>query len=211
MKRKPRSPGYVVVDVETTGLRTSEDDRIIEIGLVHLDATGDVTGEWTTLVNPGRDLGPEHVHGITEADVSRAPAFQEIAGGVAALLRGRIMAAHNLPFDARFVAHEFRRLDVNWPVDHRLGVCTMNWAAHFLPGDPRSLADCCAVAGVPLDGAHEAMSDARAAAGLLRHYIESAGPDLPWRYLFEAVARITWPDVPGQRTLPPSLMLPPSL
>ncbi|WP_405149936.1 exonuclease domain-containing protein [Sphaerisporangium sp. NBC_01403] len=202
-----KSPGYAVVDVETTGFRTSENDRIIEIGLVHLDPAGEVTGEWATLVNPERDLGPEHVHGITVAEAEKAPTFREIAGTVATLLRGRVVAAHNLPFDARFVAYEFALLGVDVPLDHRLGVCTMTWAAHFLPGDPRTLASCCAAAGVPLNGRHDALVDARAAAGLLRHYLRHAGPVPPWRHLFEAVS--PWPELPDpgtpwvRRTTPP--------
>ncbi|MEV7970087.1 3'-5' exonuclease [Sphaerisporangium sp. NPDC088356] len=186
--------------METTGFRTSENDRILEIGLVHLDPAGEVTGEWATLVNPERDLGPEHIHGITVTEAEKAPTFKEIAGTVAALLRGRVVAAHNLPFDARFLTYEFGRLGIDVPLDHRLGVCTMIWAAHFLPGDPRTLAGCCAVAGVPLDGQHDALVDARAAAGLLRHYIRDAGPVLPWRYLFEAGSRSQWPPLPDPGT-----------
>ncbi|WP_214414477.1 3'-5' exonuclease [Sphaerisporangium fuscum] len=192
-----RGPGYAVVDVETTGFRTSEDHRVIEIAVVHLDPAGEVTGEWATLVNPERGVGPEDVHGITAEEALLAPTFERIAGTVAGLLRGRIVAGHNLPFDARFLTYEFARAGVDRPVDHREGVCTMSWAAHFLRGDPRTLPDCCAAAGVPLDGHHEALSDARAAAGLLRHYIAAAGPVPPWHHVFRAAARVPWPDVPG--------------
>jgi DNA polymerase-3 subunit epsilon len=208
-----RTPGYAVVDVETTGFRTSEEDRIVEIGVVHLNPAGEVTGEWATLVDPERDLGPEHVHGITPADIRHAPTFKEIAGALAALLHGRVVAAHNLPFDARFISYEFGRLGIDWTLDHRFGICTMSWAAHFLPGDPRTLASCCAVAGIPLDGHHDALVDARAAAGLLRHYIRRAGPVLPWRHLFDLVSPAPAPELPdagapwvrrGVSTEPPS-------
>ncbi|GGT40553.1 exonuclease domain-containing protein [Nonomuraea spiralis] len=50
--------GYAVIDVETTGLRTSWHDRVIEVAVVLLDPLGCVTREWSTLVNPERDLGP---------------------------------------------------------------------------------------------------------------------------------------------------------
>jgi DNA polymerase-3 subunit epsilon len=195
------SPGYAVVDVETTGLRTSEDDRVVEIAIVHLDPAGEITGEWSTVVDPERDPGPEHIHGITAEDTRRAPPFKEIAGAVGALLRGRVIAAHNLAFDARFLAREFRRLGADPPLNHRLGICTMSWAAHFLPGDPRSLARCCAAAGVPLGGRHDALADARAAAGLLRHYLARAGPAVPWRRLLDAASRATWPELPATGAL----------
>ncbi|MER5420485.1 exonuclease domain-containing protein [Streptosporangium roseum] len=188
-----RPRGYAVIDLETTGLRPSWNDRVIEIGIVHLDLSGEVTGEWATLVNPGRDLGPQHIHGITAADIRHAPAFGEIAGAVAERLDGRVVAAHNLPFDAGFLSHEFGRLGLDTPLDHTAGVCTMAWSAQFLPGAPRSLAACCARAGVSLNGHHEALADARAAAGLLRHYLALAGPSAPWEPLIEAVRGAAWP------------------
>ncbi|GAA3841074.1 hypothetical protein GCM10022226_74440 [Sphaerisporangium flaviroseum] len=165
--------------------------------MIHLDAAGEVTGEWATLVDPERDLGPEHVHGITAAHVRDAPRFTDIAGTLAALLHGRVVAAHNLPFDARFISYEFGRLGIDRALDHRHGVCTMSWAAHFLPGDPRTLAHCCAAAGIPLNGRHEALLDARAAAGLLRHYMRRAGPVPPWRRLFDLVPPARTPEPPG--------------
>ncbi|MEU4403644.1 exonuclease domain-containing protein [Streptosporangium sp. NPDC023963] len=194
------SPGYAVVDLETTGLRPSRHDRIIEIGIVHLDAAGQITGEWSTLVNPGRDLGPQHVHGINAADVRHAPTFDDIAATLATLLHGRVPVAHNLPFDLGFLSYEFQRLGVVAPLRHDLGVCTMAEAVRFLPHAPRNLAGCCAVADIPLEGHHDALVDARAAAGLLRHYLALAGTAHPWHPLLATAARTSWPTLPGTGT-----------
>ncbi|MEV6032249.1 exonuclease domain-containing protein [Nonomuraea sp. NPDC052116] len=188
--------GYAVIDTETTGLRPTWHDRIIELGIVHLDASGEVTREWGTLVNPGRDLGPQRIHRIIAADVRHAPPFAEIAGTVAALLRDRVVVAHNLPFDLLFLVDEFRRLGVDVPLAPEAGVCTMAWAPHFLPGAPRNLAGCCALAEVPLDGHHDALVDARAAAGLLRHYITLARAQVPWSDRLNAPSSAGWPDLP---------------
>ncbi|MFI6713477.1 exonuclease domain-containing protein [Nonomuraea sp. NPDC050478] len=76
-------PGYAVIDVETTGLRPSWHDRIVEVGVVLLDPRGLVTGEWSTLVNPERDLGPQRIRGLTAAGVRHAPTLKEIAGSLA--------------------------------------------------------------------------------------------------------------------------------
>lgn len=189
--------GYAVVDVETTGLRPDWNDRITEVGIVHVDASGEITREWGTLVNPGRDLGPQRIHRITAADIRHAPAFAEIAGTVAGLLRGRVVVAHNLPFDLRFLAAEFTRAGADAPLDAEAGVCTMRWAPHFIPEAPRNLAGCCALAEVPLSGHHDALVDTRAAAGLLRHYLGLAGADVPWQELLAAAALARWPDLPG--------------
>src|SRR5687767_11140060 len=108
---------YAVIDVETTGLRAGWHDRIIEIAVVHLDERGRVQDEWCSLINPDRDLGPQHIHGISAAEAGRAPGFAQLAGAVAGLLRGRTLVAHNLAFDALFLAAEFRRLGHTVPVD----------------------------------------------------------------------------------------------
>ncbi|RCG32145.1 hypothetical protein DQ384_06430 [Sphaerisporangium album] len=190
--------GYAVIDVETTGLRPSWHDRVVEVGIVHLDVAGRVTGEWSTLVNPERDLGPQRVHGIDAADVRHAPTFKDIAGALVRLLRGRVPVAHNLRFDLGFLTHEFARLGVEVPLRHDLGVCTMEQAARFLPQAPRNLAGCCAMADIPLDGHHDALVDARAAASLLRHYLALSHPDVPWSAELDAGTRASWPRLSGE-------------
>ncbi|GAA0442748.1 hypothetical protein Acor_79730 [Acrocarpospora corrugata] len=187
--------GYVAIDVETTGLRPSRHDRVIEIGVVHLDPAGQVTGEWNTLVNPERDLGPQHVHGITAADVRHAPTFPSIAGSLSILLQGRVPVAHNLEFDLNFLRYEFERLGT--PIPFPDGVCTMREARQFLPQAPRNLAGCCAVADIPLDGHHNALIDARAAAQLLRHYLDLSHPGDPWQSALRAASETPWPPVYG--------------
>src|SRR4051812_45229645 len=83
------SLGYAVVDTETTGLLTGYRHRIAEIAVIHLDPDGTPTGEWSTLVNPQRDLGPQAIHGIRAAEVRRAPTFDQIAADLVDLLQGR--------------------------------------------------------------------------------------------------------------------------
>jgi hypothetical protein len=75
--------GYAVVDTETTGLFTGFRHRIAEVAVIHVDPDGTVTDEWSTLLNPDRDLGPQAIHGIRAADVRRAPRFEEMAGDLA--------------------------------------------------------------------------------------------------------------------------------
>ncbi|MEU4801539.1 exonuclease domain-containing protein [Actinosynnema sp. NPDC023587] len=177
--------GYAVVDVETTGFAAGRSDRVVEIAVVLLDDLGRPAGEWCTLLNPGRDLGPQHVHRISAADVWDAPTFAQVAGTLARLLSGRVLVAHNLAFDARFLAAEFGRLGVDLAVD---GLCTMRLAPLFLPGVKRSLQACCDAAGVVLDDAHSALHDARATGRLLAHYLRDGVLDAP---------TVPWPRLPG--------------
>jgi DNA polymerase-3 subunit epsilon len=196
--------GYAVVDVESTGLNAGGNDRVVEVAVVHVNAVGEVTDEWATLVNPGRDLGPVGVHGIRAADVRQAPPFGAIASTVASLLSERAMVAHNLPFDARFLAAEFGRIGVGTPLAGTHGLCTMRMAVDFLPGAKRSLAACCSAAGVRVDRRHDALSDARAAAGLLAHYLAKDGTPPRWEAHARTVAALRWPRLTPSEVSPVS-------
>ncbi|HEY1489323.1 MAG TPA: exonuclease domain-containing protein [Micromonosporaceae bacterium] len=187
---------YAVIDLETTGLNPLRHDRIAEIAIVHLDADGEITGEWCTLVNPQRDLGPQRIHGIRAADARRAPTFAQLAPQIADLLRGRVLVAHNVAFDGPFLAHQFQQIGAHAPIDVADALCTMQLAAGFLPTSGRSLAACCATAGVRLDNAHCALDDARASALLLAFYLRVAGMPPPWAAQLATAAAAAWPELP---------------
>lgn len=195
--------GYAVVDVETTGLFPGGHDRVVEVAVVQVSPDGEPEASWTTLVNPGRDLGPQHVHGISAADVLRAPTFDRIAGALAELMAGRVFVAHNASFDMRFLRAEFAALGYDVPVVPETCLCTMRWAARLLPpGTPRTLAGCCAHVGIPLEGAHAALVDARATAALLAHYLRLLGEGDGWAdaeewwLAHELAETVAWPAVP---------------
>ena len=148
---------YAVIDVETTGF--AADDRIVEIAVVVVDHdTRQVVDEFDTLVEPGRDVGPTRVHGITRSMVEAAPTFADVAGSLSRVLAGSILVAHNLPFDERFVLAEFGRIGVG--VDTGAGVCTLR-----LSGERLDRA--CQRHGIDLAHHHRALADARATASLL--------------------------------------------
>ncbi|MEV1017031.1 exonuclease domain-containing protein [Micromonospora sp. NPDC049801] len=193
---------YAVFDLETTGLRTSWHDRVVEVAVIHLDGAGQVTHEWCSLVNPDRDLGPQLIHGISAAEARRAPEFKRMAGHVANLLRGRVLVAHNLHFDAAFLLAEYRRLGIELPISLAEGLCTMRLAGHFLPSAGRSLHDCCRAAGLPPHQAHSALHDARAAAKLLTRYLLDAGTPPPWTSVIDAAAAAPWPPLATEAVAP---------
>jgi DNA polymerase-3 subunit epsilon len=171
-----RPLGYAVVDTETTGIHTGYRHRIAEIAIIHLDSKGMVTDEWSTLLNPDRDLGPQAIHGIRAAEVRRAPGFEHVAGDLIERFRGRIVVAHNWPFDAMHLRAEFERIGVDTPFHAHAGLCTMRAASVAMPGSRRSLIDCCATAGLPEMQWHTARDDAMAAAALLC-YMLARSPD----------------------------------
>jgi DNA polymerase-3 subunit epsilon len=177
-------PGFAVIDFETTGLFPGGHDRIVEVAVVHVSRDGAVTGRWDTLVNPERDLGAQHIHGIRAADVLDAPTFVQIMPGLVKLLDQRVIVAHNASFDTRFLLAELARANyvANVPI---VSLCTMRLARELLPGAGRSLADCCSAFDIELDGAHRASVDAFATAQLLDAYIASAGNPEYWNHFID--------------------------
>ena len=88
-------PGFAVIDCETTGVFPGGHDRVIKIAVVHVDSLGNVGDQWQTLVNPGRDLGPQHIRRIAAADIWEASNSGQIAAKLAEHLSGRAVVAHN--------------------------------------------------------------------------------------------------------------------
>ncbi|MFI0474789.1 PolC-type DNA polymerase III [Paracoccus jiaweipingae] len=95
---------FVVFDTETTGL-DPENDRIVQIAGVRVEAGRLASAHFDMLVNPGRPIPPKStaVHGVTDQMVQGAPdithamqAFRDFAGDA-------ILVAHNAPFDMGFL------------------------------------------------------------------------------------------------------------
>lgn len=186
--------GFAILDFKTTGLFPGGHDRIIEVAVVHTDRFGNVTGTWETLVNPGRDLGRQDIHGISAADVMAAPTFEAIAPRLVGLLSGRVIVAHNARFDTGFLLAELNRIAYQPELDLP-AICTMQLAKQLIPGSGRSLADCCAAFDIELVAAHRAAVDALATARLLAAYIELTGDTDYWNDLVDGAAALVWPPL----------------
>lgn len=166
---QPPTIPFAVLDVETTGLSPAR-DRIIEIAVVRCATDGTVIDEWSTLVDPGRDPGPTHIHGISASDLDGAPPFADIAEELSQRLSGHMLTAHNLSFDAGFLVAEYERASLALPDQSAL--CTLQLARHTLRGlDGYSLAACAAALGIDHPNAHRALPDTRITASVLRQMI----------------------------------------
>ncbi|QUW95818.1 Putative bifunctional exonuclease/endonuclease protein [Streptomyces sp. V17-9] len=169
---------WALVDVETSGL-VPRRDRVLSVAVVTLGPDGQQTGEFSTLLDPGCDPGPVHVHGLTAERLRGAPAFEQVAERIGALLEGRVLVAHNAQFDYDFLAHEFARARLRLPVDRRLCTLALNRRVDPPTGDLK-LGTLAAHYGVPQFKAHDALDDTRVLAGVLRASLRAAaGLDLP--------------------------------
>lgn len=163
---------FTVVDVETSGF-SAVDHRVLSIAALTLDDDGAVAREFHTLVDPGCDPGPVHVHGLTRELLNGAPRFEHIEEDLTELLAGRVMVAHNARFDHDFLAAEFDRIGVAPPIDHRL--CTLALARRIaLPVPNCQLATLATYYGIRQQHAHDALDDARVLAAVLRSLITDA-------------------------------------
>lgn len=171
-------PPFAVLDLETTD-GAGNGQRIIEIGVCRVEH-GRVTEEWTSLVNPGRPVPywVRQLTGITNADVRRAPPFEELLPRLLDELEDTILVAHHARFDVACLNAEVSRL---W--GKRLSnryLCTVELARRFLPHSENyrleTLSQCL---GLTHTRPHRAHSDARAAAELFCHLLERV--EVPWR------------------------------
>jgi len=161
-------PGFAVVDVETTGFVASR-ERIVEIAVVVVEEDGSESEAFCTLLDPGRDPGPTHVHGITAAMVEGAPAFEAIHAYLATLLSGRVLVGHNVAgFDLGFLRAECLRCGVDDVRPEELALIDTLTVARDLLGlyGRASLSDCCSRFGLTWDDHHSALGDARITAAL---------------------------------------------
>ena len=105
----------IVLDTETTGLETSQDHRIIEIGCVEM-VNRKLTGRhYHQYINPQRkvDEGAMEVHGITDQFLEDKPLFDAIAPDFFEFVAGADLIIHNAPFDLGFINHETAKLPGN--------------------------------------------------------------------------------------------------
>ncbi len=155
------------LDVETTGL-DPKNDAIIEIAIVHMRA-GEVEESWSSLVHPGRPIGPDaqRITGITDADVADAPRFADVAEETAARLEGRAILAYNLAFDREFVERALDAGGRQWPEKAVLLDPLILARGLFPDVRSRKLARIAERLGVTLEEAHRAEADAEAAGRVL--------------------------------------------
>ncbi|MFK4689961.1 TerD family protein [Streptomyces pristinaespiralis] len=163
---------WALVDVETSGL-VARRDRVLSVAVVTVGPDGAQTGEFSTLLDPGCDPGPVHVHGLTAERLRGAPAFEEVAQRISQMLEGRVLVAHNAQFDYDFLAHEFARAGVSLPVARRLCTLALNRRVDPPTQDLR-LGTLAAHYGVPQLRAHDALDDTRVLAGVLRASLREA-------------------------------------
>jgi DNA polymerase III epsilon subunit-like protein len=167
---------YAVVDTETSGL-SAERDRLLQVGVVVVDADGNVLHRWSSLVRPRRRwfyrVGPTHIHGIRRRDVRHAPPAADVLRELAGMIEGARFVAHNSDFDVAFLTRAAAHAGVALPIADP--VCTLRLSRRLDPERQLShrLGDVADRYGVALLRPHDALSDAEATAAVLPHLLRA--------------------------------------
>lgn len=146
---------FAVIDTETTGVYNH--DRIIDIAILTMGLDGKITDRWGTLIQPEGRMGATEIHGITPSMVEHAPVLGQVAEGIAERLHGACLVGHNVSFDIRMLSNEFERLGGSVICERYLDTRKIHSGR---------LEEACRKFGVSLTGAHSALGDAEASAGL---------------------------------------------
>jgi DNA polymerase-3 subunit epsilon len=165
---------YVVVDVESTGVRALDGDRITEVAVVEV-RNGTSRVVFDSLINPERPIPPAimSLTGITWEMVRHAPRFGDIAAQLAGVREGHVFVAHNAAFDWRFVSTEMQRA-TGRPLDGTR-LCTVKLARRLVPTlYRRSLDAVTEFFGIRIHARHRAGGDAVATAEVLIRLLETA-------------------------------------
>ncbi len=170
---------FVVVDLETSGGSPSM-AGITEIGAVKV-RSGEIIGEFHTLINPGEDI-PAFITvltGITNAMVIKAPSIEESFPSLLEFFGSpleTVVVAHNAPFDLGFLKAAAKNNNYDWP--NYPVVDTARLARQVLTKDevPNCKLGTLAIFfDAQTSPSHRALDDARATADVLHGIFDRLG------------------------------------
>ena len=154
--------GYLIVDVETSGLYPSQGHKITWLGTAYV-VDGSVSEGLSVAMAGTNGLA---VFGDAPASVPRHDARVALGWFANAAVAAQAVAAHNAAFDSRFM-HATSQA-VGQPMPTTSWLCTMLLARHFFPSWPNhKLTTCLREAGISLPREHDAGDEALATGHLL--------------------------------------------
>jgi len=136
---------------------------------------GFISGDFQTLVNPGRPIPSRiaELTGITDRMVAGAPFFEDVAQDLYDRLDGRVFVAHNVAFDWRFVSAQLGDSIGQLPEGPRL--CTVQMTRRLAPElRKRNLDSVASHFGISIHARHRAHGDAMATARVLLRLLDEA-------------------------------------
>lgn len=155
---------YIAFDLETTGLDYGA-NQIVEIGAVLVE-NGEITKEFHQMVDPGVPMPSDAsaVNHITDDMLAGQPKIHQVLPAFLAFIGDDVLAAHNAAFDMRFICQACMLNRFQAPSEY---FDTMSLARYWPESENRKLTSLAAAAGIEVDDAHRALSDARTVAAFI--------------------------------------------
>jgi DNA polymerase-3 subunit epsilon len=166
----------VFFDLETTGLDLSK-DRIVQIATIKIDLDGN-TEEKEIFINPEMPIPKEasDVHGITDDIVANAPTFKQLSESLFTYFEGCDLAGFNSEFyDVPLLMKEFSRSGIEFPTWELNSVDVLRFERVLNPNNLGAVYK--RYTGKDLEGAHDALKDARATFEILMCQLQKHGKE----------------------------------
>lgn len=177
---------YVVVDTELTGL-SPQKDSIVSLGAVKMIGSKiDVGNYYYRVVEPKTRLTGQSVviHSITPTEAAQCPGIQVLLPEFLGFCGESVVVGHFLSIDLKFINREMENL-YGAPLKNRVldTLKVYQWikrkeeqfcAYHCGDAEDASLTALAKKYGVPVSGAHNALSDAFMTAQLFQRFIPMA-------------------------------------
>ncbi|MGX7576463.1 3'-5' exonuclease [Candidatus Vidania fulgoroideorum] len=104
---------YLIIDLETTGLKPEEGDRIIEIAYIYLKKNK-IKEIYNTLINCKKKISKKSflTHKISYKMLKNKPKFSDIYHKLINKIKKSYLVAHNAKFDLKFLKNEFNLINL---------------------------------------------------------------------------------------------------
>ncbi len=211
----------MAIDTETTGLDTRR-ARIVQLGAARIGPDGRAGETFEALVDPGIPIPPgaSEIHGLRDSDVAGAPGFAAALADLENFVDGALLIGHSIGFDLAVLAAEAERAGIQWRRPRTLCVRLLGHVVNPMLPD-QSLDTLAAWLGVPIEGRHSALGDARSAAAVfvallprleamnIRTVAEAERACLSQTTALDDAGRAGWSDAVGTPPPPPTHVIDP--
>ena len=196
---------FIALDTETTGIPTSrakpttknlhhyDSCRMVSIAIVEFNGLGQEVDTWHTIIYPDNfKVDATHVHGITQEQAEKeGKHFLDIYHMLVGMLyMCPDVVGHNLQFDLNVIRAEMIRRGLEDNIlDHINPICTLKLYRQIFLKPIKLEVLYKGLFGKDLDGAHDALNDARAAGEvypLLKNDPRAYKPITPKRVVIKA-------------------------
>lgn len=190
LNQSARSPRYVVLDLETTGLSLTR-DRVVSVAAFRIVDGRILLGDaFNSLVDPGRSISTSSIkiHGIVPSMVARAPGFADVFDQFLRYLGTDILVGYNVWFDLHFLNVHMQQ-NYGFPLQNLVldaqSICqkvgfSPNFRSHPIRSNGNQNLDTVAKRlGIEIHERHTAKGDALATAMIFQRIlaaVEKTGP-----------------------------------